>query len=124
MVSPDLWLKFDQWFDDLGIVGSEVPLIGTGGNINKLLKMLRKRNDEYFIKTADLKKFNKELKQLDYDERIVRYILNPDRADVIVPASNIFLRVAERLSADTIYIPKVGLSDGIARSLYAEYKNS
>lgn len=124
MVSPELWVEFDNWFKQLDLEGKKVPLIGTGGNINKLLKMLRKRNEEYFIQTVDLKAFNKELKQLDYDERIVKYILNPDRADVIVPACNIFLRAAEKLEAETIYIPKVGLSDGIARSLYKELKKA
>jgi exopolyphosphatase/guanosine-5'-triphosphate,3'-diphosphate pyrophosphatase len=49
-------------------------------------------------------------------------VLNPDRADVIIPASQIFLTTADWLSAEQIYIPKVGLSDGIARALYAKHK--
>jgi exopolyphosphatase/guanosine-5'-triphosphate,3'-diphosphate pyrophosphatase len=49
-------------------------------------------------------------------------VLNPDRADVIIPASQIFLTAADWLGAEQIYIPKVGLSDGIARVLYKKYK--
>lgn len=122
-VAPEMWREFEAWFDDLGLSGSGIPIIGTGGNINKLLKMLRKKNEDYFIQTRDLSKLYKELSVLDYDDRIVKYILNPDRADVIVPACDIFLRVAAKTDSKTIYIPKVGLSDGIARSLYKEFKS-
>ena len=121
-VSNDLWDDFDQWFVDQKLINKAVPLIGTGGNINKLLKVLRKKSTDYQIAVADLATFNDTLKQLDYDERIVRYILNPDRADVIVPAGDIFLRAAKSLNSKRIYIPKVGLSDGIARQLYKDLK--
>ena len=117
-VSERLWEQFEDWFRDHDLRKSKIPIIGTGGNINKLLKMLRANSTDYFIEVEDLKDFYKEAKAMDQDERIVKYILNPDRADVIVPASKIFLKVAKQLKNRRIYIPKVGLSDGIARDLY------
>lgn len=123
-VKEKLWEEFDHWFTINKLNKKAVPLIGTGGNINKLLKVLRKKSTDYYIATSDLIDFSKELKSIDYDERIVRYILNPDRADVIVPASDIFIRAAANMNAKRIYIPKVGLSDGIARTLYKEFKSS
>lgn len=121
-VKDELWQEFDQWFKKNDLIKSKVPLIGTGGNINKLLKILRRQNSHYHITTRSLIDFYDELKQVDYDERIVRYILNPDRADVIVPASRIFISAAKLLNVSKIYIPKVGLSDGIVRTLYKDFK--
>lgn len=121
-VPESLWLDFESWFKENDLYKSDVPLIGTGGNINKLLKILRKESGHYHISTTSLIQFYNELLQVEYDERIVRYILNPDRADVIVPASSIFIKAASYLGASKIYIPKVGLSDGIVRTLYKEFK--
>lgn len=121
-VPESLWQDFEGWFIENDLNKSNLPLIGTGGNINKLLKILRKQSTHYHITTRSLADFYEELKQVEYDERIVRYILNPDRADVIVPASRIFLKAANIMSVSKIYIPKVGLSDGIVRSLYKEFK--
>ena len=121
-VSEELWMDYDQWFDEHKLTGTRIPLIGTGGNINKLLKILRNENTDYHISVDKLQSFYSNLRNIPYDERIVKYILNPDRADVIIPACDIFLRTATKLQTEKIHIPKVGLSDGIARSLYEEYK--
>ena len=122
-VSTELWDTFSQWFKDNGINQSQIPIIGTGGNINKLLKVLRVNQSDYFISIAALKDFSNQLGAVDYDERIVKFILNPDRADVIIPATTIFLKAAEQLNTEIIYIPKIGLSDGIARQLYTKHKS-
>lgn len=116
-----LWEEMKSWFKELNISGKKIPIIGTGGNINKMLKMLRKEQEDYFISSSDLSTLKEELKSVDYEERIARYVLNPDRADVIVPAAHIFETVASYLGSERIYIPKIGLSDGIARSLYKKY---
>ena len=122
-VSSDLWEEFNQWFKENGIDQSQIPIIGTGGNINKLLKVLRVNQSDYFISIDALKNFSKQLAEVDYDERIVKFILNPDRADVIIPATEIFLNAASQLNTKIIYIPKIGLSDGIARQLYTKHKS-
>ena len=67
--------------------------------------------------------FNKIFKQLEtinYYDRMVKYSLNPDRADVILPASKIFLKAFEWTSASQIYVPRVGLSDGIIKDIYED----
>lgn len=121
-VKPELWEQMKAWFEKHNLIATGTPILGTGGNINKILKILRKQQNDYFIHTQDLIVFKAELDAVDYDERISRFVLNPDRADVIIPASQIFLTAAEWLGAEQIYIPKVGLSDGIARALYKKYK--
>ena len=122
VVKQEMWDEFFNWFKINDLIDSDVPIIGTGGNINKLLKVLREDSTDYFIKTRRLANFKEELNEVDIDERIVKFILNPDRADVIVPASTIFIKAAEYMDTSRIYIPKAGLSDGIARSLYEKYK--
>lgn len=121
-VKDELWTELSDWFTSLNLAKKRIPIIGTGGNINKLLKVLRQQQNDYFIHTEKLSDFKAELEAVDYDERIAKFVLNPDRADVIIPASQIFLTVADYLQSDKIYIPKVGLSDGIARSLYEKHK--
>ena len=120
-VDDSFWEDMKSWFEELKISDKKIPIIGTGGNINKMLKMLRKEQKDYFISSSDLSALKEELKSVDYEERIARYALNPDRADVIVPAAHIFETVASYLGSERIYIPKIGLSDGIARSLYKKY---
>ena len=121
-VKQELWDQMKSWLDKHNLLGSKIPILGTGGNINKLLKVLRKTQKDYVINVEDLANFKAELDAVDYDERISRFVLNPDRADVIIPASHIFLTAADWLGAEQIFIPKVGLSDGIARALYKSYK--
>jgi exopolyphosphatase/guanosine-5'-triphosphate,3'-diphosphate pyrophosphatase len=121
-VDSTLWDQMKEWLDKHLLLKSGIPILGTGGNINKILKILRKEQNDYVINTTDLAAFKAELDAVDYDERITRFVLNPDRADVIIPASQIFLTAADWLGTEQIYIPKVGLSDGIARALYAKHK--
>ena len=72
---------------------------------------------------ADLKAIYDELKALTVEERILAFRLNPDRADVIIPAAEIFLNIAERVHADSICVPTIGITDGIAHALYIRYLN-
>lgn len=123
-VNKEMWDQFYGWFEKNNLEGAKVPIIGTGGNINKLLKVLREEQDDYYIKTSSLKSFKKRLEAVDLDERMVHFILNPDRADVIIPASQIFLSAAEYMNTSKIYIPKAGLSDGIARMLYEKHRSN
>ncbi|PCJ67451.1 MAG: exopolyphosphatase [Bacteroidetes bacterium] len=121
-VSQELWDELKAWLDKNNVLDSNTPILGTGGNINKILKVLRKQQSDYFITVEDLKSFSEELSAVDYDERISRFVLNPDRADVILPACKIFLTASAWLGSERIYVPKLGLSDGIARDLYKKYK--
>lgn len=121
-IDQNQWDLFNEWFKKNNLINSGIPIIGTGGNINKLLKILRVKNIEYFISIEALKTFRDEIQQLTYSERIINLVLNPDRADVLLPACDIFLKVADKLNNSRIYIPKIGLSDGIIKHLYADFK--
>ncbi|MBO6515799.1 MAG: hypothetical protein JJ975_04535 [Bacteroidia bacterium] len=120
-VEKDEFKRLKSWLKEYKLIDSEIPILGSGGNINKIYKMKRRRNSDFHITSNTLKAFYSELKELSYSERIVTYNLNPDRADVILPACEIFLRVINHTNTRKIYVPKMGLSDGIVRSLYKEY---
>jgi exopolyphosphatase/guanosine-5'-triphosphate,3'-diphosphate pyrophosphatase len=98
-------------------------IIGSGGNINKVRKMLSKKargknNDT--LDVADLVKLHQQLAALTYDQRIERYGLNDYRADVIVPALDIFLTAADKCKIDEVIVPTIGLADGVIHSLYVK----
>ena len=97
-----------------------INIIGCGGNINKLFRLAEEKNKkELKMPVSSLKVLHKELSPLSVDERMNRFGLKPDRADVIVPAAEIFLIVAECVHAEYIYVPTIGLADGIIDSLYS-----
>jgi exopolyphosphatase/guanosine-5'-triphosphate,3'-diphosphate pyrophosphatase len=98
-------------------------IIGSGGNINKVRKILSKkahgRGDD-ILDTGDLKKLHEALSALTYDQRIERFGLHDYRADVIVPALEIFITAAEECKIDSVIIPTIGLADGIVHRLYTD----
>jgi exopolyphosphatase/guanosine-5'-triphosphate,3'-diphosphate pyrophosphatase len=93
--------------------------IGSGGNINKLFKMAGKK-DTKFLTYEKIKEMSDMLNAYTYKERIEVLGLNPDRADVIVPATKIFLTAMKHAGIEKIIVPQIGLSDGILHSLYQE----
>lgn len=98
-----------------------VNIIGTGGNINKLYRLAEKKDKkQQRISLTSLQAVYELLKPLSPEERIEAYELKPDRADVIVPAAEIFLKIAETIKAKYIYVPVIGLADGIIDSLYTQ----
>ena len=98
-----------------------VNIIGSGGNINKLYRLIEKKDKKRKrIPVSSLQQIYDRLKILTPEPRMDEYNLKPDRADVIVPASEIFLCLAEKLKSEYIYVPEIGLSDGIIDQLYAE----
>ena len=94
-----------------------IYLLGTGGNINKLHKIAN-INDNSPISYLTLKALYNQLDALTYEERIVDLGLNPDRSDVILLAAKLFIKILNWSGAKDIYVPKVGLSDGMIRELY------
>lgn len=95
-----------------------ISLIGSGGNINKIYKMSG-RTDGSPLSYIYMKANYKYLKTMSYEERISELNLNIDRADVIIPATKIYVSAMKWSDAKRIYVPKIGLSDGIVKSLYA-----
>jgi exopolyphosphatase/guanosine-5'-triphosphate,3'-diphosphate pyrophosphatase len=94
--------------------------IGSGGNVIKLQK-LAGGDEGTPITRSQLKQAHQDLSELTYEERMRKYGLNPDRADVIVPAAEIFLFITKHTEIKNILVPKMGLSDGIIHYMYDEY---
>jgi exopolyphosphatase/guanosine-5'-triphosphate,3'-diphosphate pyrophosphatase len=99
----------------------EVVAIGSGGNINKVFSM-SKRKDGKPLTLELLKDYYKELSNVSLEERINKYGLREDRADVIVPALQIYTNAMRWAAAEEIYVPKIGLADGLIRHLWDEVK--
>ncbi len=95
----------------------DIHIIGSGGNINKMSKMIGEKK----IELKDIKELHQKLSKLSIDERIKKYKLRSDRADVIVPAAEIYITLLSILEKQKIYVPKVGLADGIIRELYEKF---
>jgi exopolyphosphatase/guanosine-5'-triphosphate,3'-diphosphate pyrophosphatase len=96
-----------------------VTAIGSGGNINKIFS-LSKRKDGKPLHIELLKDYLKELSSFTVEERIRLYKLKEDRADVIVPALQIYINVMRWTNVEEIYVPKIGLVDGLIQHLYDE----
>jgi exopolyphosphatase/guanosine-5'-triphosphate,3'-diphosphate pyrophosphatase len=91
--------------------------IGVGGNINTIQKhFIKAKQQEVYYN--DLQRTLSALEPLTVDERILKYGFKPDRADVIVPATKIFMRIMSVVDIDTLYVPKVGLGDGMVHLMY------
>ncbi|RMG82881.1 MAG: exopolyphosphatase [Bacteroidetes bacterium] len=94
-------------------------IIGSGGNINKLIKLYpNKKKSDRNISLREMQEVENVLKSMSYEERVKNLGLNPDRADVIIPALDIYLAVMRWSKCHRITVPKIGLADGIIHQLY------
>ncbi|WP_298324589.1 Ppx/GppA phosphatase family protein [uncultured Dokdonia sp.] len=117
LVSQEDWDIMQKWIALKCANYDHIDLIGSGGNINKVFKLSAKKPGKT-LSYLFLTQLYKELKNLSYDERIIKLELNPDRADVIFPALRIYLQAMKSSKAKQIIVPKIGLADGIIKSLY------
>ncbi len=116
-VGDEVWQDLENWIRSWIHTTNKLYIIGSGGNINKLHKMSGHKEGEPLTYSGLNRQYG-VLQKLTYEERISELGLNPDRADVIIPAARIFLSVAKWSGAKKIYVPKIGLSDGIINALY------
>lgn len=112
-----LWDEMKKWIKRNSRNHNNIAVIGSGGNINTIYKLSGKKIGKP-LNYAYLLRYHNYLKSLSFEERIVQLGMNPDRADVVVPASKIYLSAMKWSASKYIYVPKIGLSDGIIRSLY------
>ena len=112
-----IFKEVQEWVEETTKSYKRISLIGSGGNINKIFKMSG-RDIGKPISYIYLNAQYQFLKKMSYKERISELSLNPDRADVIVPATKIYLSAMKWSGARKIFVPKIGLSDGIIKSLY------
>lgn len=119
MIRDTIWDEVKDWIVANTKEYSKVEVIGSGGNINSIYRFSEKKIGKplsYFF----LAHFYDMIKDYTYHERIFELKMNPDRADVIVPATRIYLSAMKWSKAKNIYVPKIGLADGIIKSIYNE----
>lgn len=112
-----IWDKIFKWLDQYKNDFGQINCLGTGGNINKYTKLYGD-NEAKTLSYAALKKGYKELKNINANERAEKYGFRPDRADVIVPAGKIYIEIMKHIQASAIFVPRVGLVDGLVLGLY------
>ncbi|MGL4599378.1 MAG: Ppx/GppA phosphatase family protein [Bacteroidia bacterium] len=121
IVSREDWNEFKNWVRTETHDYHPLTAIGSGGNINKIFKMSRKKQNRP-LPFAKLREMNDYLEAFTLQQRIEDLGLNPDRADVIVPAGKIFLTVMKAAAIEQIYVPQIGMADGLIHLLYENYK--
>jgi len=119
-VDKETWKKMKDWVKSKAAGLKEFSMIGSGGNINRIAKLAQLKPGKS-LSIEKLTDIVQMMRSHTYEERLKLYDLNPDRADVIVPAGDIFITMMKWIHADKIYVPKIGLGDGIVREAYKEY---
>lgn len=120
LVSPEQWRDMKRWIAEVTSDRDEVLGIGSGGNINKIFLLAENRTGRP-VSAKKLKAVDRLLSSYDVEDRIRVLGLRPDRADVIVPALTIFRRVMKWADIRKLYVPFIGLSDGLIHQLYETY---
>lgn len=123
MVKNEAWQELREWICSNAQDYDKISVIGSGGNINKIFKLSGKSIGKpltYFYMTS----YYNTLQSYSYEERITELDLNQDRADVIIPAMRIYLSAMKWSGAKNIYVPKIGLADGIIKSIYYDTVSS
>ncbi|TSE11508.1 MULTISPECIES: Ppx/GppA phosphatase family protein [Aquimarina] len=123
LVSDEIWNDVERWIKNQTKGYSRIALIGSGGNINNIFKNSGKSMGKP-LTFLYLSSYYELLNSLTYEERIWQLNLNQDRADVILPAVRIYLSAMKWGGARKIFVPKIGLSDGIIKSLYNDKLNN
>lgn len=116
-VDPAVWNEIDAFLKELREEHGQLSAIGTGGNINRIFKEEMKPFGEP-LSIEGIRHQRDRIASYTLEDRIRLLRLRPDRADVVIPAADIFLRIMEQAYIDEIFVPKVGLADGIIYDLY------
>ena len=118
-VDKRMFIAIKSWLDSCLDDQDKIKLFATGGNINKIQSMTGSKIGKP-ISYLSLKDLYNTLTKYDYQERMVRFDLNPDRADVIIPSLKIFISTMESVGSNKIFVPKVGLVDGMINEIFYE----
>ena len=121
LVEHRTWEEMMEWVKETTNGYEDIDLIGSGGNINNIFKTSGKKEGKP-LSLKYLKDYNEKLNSYTYEERITELGLKNDRADVIIPASKIYVNSMKWAKANRIFVPKIGLADGIIKSLYNKSK--
>ncbi len=121
-VSTEEMIQLKNKVQEMSKDYKQLEIIGTGGNINKIFKFSGKKEGKY-LSHCELSDIFEEISSYNYDERMKVLGFNPDRADVIIPAAKLFIDIMDWSNSRKLNVPKIGLSDGIIRLLYDQYKS-
>src|ERR1043166_7530068 len=119
-VDKEEWEEMKAWLKRNTTGIHPLSAIGSGGNINKIFKMSGKKETKH-LSYERLKGIYEMLCSYTYQERMERLDLKPDRADVIIPAAKIFLNIMKNAEIEKVFVPQVGLSDGLVHQMYENY---
>ena len=117
MVHEIVWEEIEKWIKITTEPYEKITLIGSGGNINKIFKLSGKAQEKP-LTFMYLNSQYQYLNSLTYEQRVAELALNTDRADVIIPALSIYIKAMKWSGARHIYVPKIGLADGIIKAIY------
>jgi len=120
-VEDATWEDLKQTLKEIGNTYPKLVAIGSGGNINKIYSMINSKNIKS-IPIEVIREFLRVLGPMSVEERMHTYLLKRDRADVIVPALRIYANTMKWANIDEIYVPKIGLADGLINHLYEQVK--
>jgi len=123
LVTKAYWKKMRQWLKNYTAPYSSIAAIGSGGNINKVFRLANSKIGKP-LSDDKMMKVRRFLKYFTVEQRIRELGLRPDRADVIIPALDIYIKIMKWAGIRKIYVPQIGLADGIVRILYQKYKAS
>jgi exopolyphosphatase/guanosine-5'-triphosphate,3'-diphosphate pyrophosphatase len=123
IVSKAEWTQMKHWLNKHTAPCDSLVAIGSGGNINKTFRLANRKTGKPldYNKIKEVRLF---LKDFSVPQRITKLGLRPDRADVIVPALGIYLKVMKWAGIKKMYVPEVGLADGMVRILYDNFQQS
>jgi len=120
-VEPSEWQNMKKWLKTHRKNSAKIYGIGSGGNTNKIFDLTRQKVGKP-ISTKQLSAIYEQMSSYSYEERIRMFRLKPDRADVIIPALKIYMSVVKWAGIKKLYVPQIGLADGIIHVLHEKYK--
>ncbi|MDO9553080.1 Ppx/GppA phosphatase family protein [Rhodonellum sp.] len=118
-----VWKSMNKFITDHISKKDLITCIGTGGNINKIFEMSKPSKTKRYLDIAKIKEIQLYLESFSYEDRVNKLNLNPDRADVIIPASRIYLAAMIAAESKKMIVPDVGLKDGLMNVLYERNKS-
>ena len=118
-IKKEIWSDIANWIDSSIEPNEDYLVFGTGGNINKAHKLLGLSSEDP-IDLNEMSDLYEVMRVLTPEERMKRFQLRPDRADVIVPALDIYIRILNNFRASSIFVPRIGLSDGMIYQMFLE----
>lgn len=121
-VKDESWNELKEACKSIAKEYSHVTGIGSGGNINKIFSLLRSKDDKH-LNTLAVREMQKEMSQLSVEERMRKYNIKKDRAEVILPALEIYNSIFKWSGIEQVLVPKIGLADGLIQHLYDQVLN-